>query len=34
VCEGGNGLETGDLIKKEEEHKEEAKEGEKKEEPK
>jgi RND family efflux transporter MFP subunit len=34
VYEGGNGLESGDLIKKEEEHKEEAKEGEKKEEPK
>jgi hypothetical protein len=35
VYEGGNGLESGDLIKKEEEHKEEEpKEGEKKEEPK
>jgi RND family efflux transporter MFP subunit len=35
VYEGGNGLESGDLIKKEEEHKpEEPKEGEKKEEPK
>jgi RND family efflux transporter MFP subunit len=35
VVEGGNGLENGDLIKKEEEHKEEEhKEGEKKEEPK
>ncbi|HZY87467.1 MAG TPA: efflux RND transporter periplasmic adaptor subunit [Gemmataceae bacterium] len=35
VVEGGNGLESGDLIKKEEEHKpEEPKEGEKKDEPK
>lgn len=35
VVEGGNGLESGDLIKKEEEHKEEEpKEGEKKDEPK
>jgi RND family efflux transporter MFP subunit len=35
VYEGGNGLESGDLIKKEEEHKpDEPKEGEKKEEPK
>jgi RND family efflux transporter MFP subunit len=35
VVEGGNGLESGDLIKKEEEHKpEEAKEGDKKDEPK